>query len=176
MPSEYADLLIQLAATNAHPTVYQVTAELDDGTVFSGPTSPLDEAALNAVAQDVVGYGQALRSFLFAGELAQVWPAARARASALFAGRLRVRLRIEPSAATLQRLAWEKLIPDGASGTIPWSTSARTPFSRYLPLARAEAPPVGERPLRVLVAMASPSDLAPEFVQLDTDAEVNNVR
>ena len=175
MPSEYADLLIQLAATDVHPNVYRVTAELDDGTVFSGLTLPLDEAAFNRMAQDVVGYGQALRAFLFAGELAAVWPAAKAHAAAQFADRLRVRLRIEPAAAALQRLAWEKLIPDGASATIPWSTRVSTPFSRYLTLARAEEPPVGERPLRVLVALASPTDLAPAFVQLDTDAEIRNV-
>ena len=176
MSNDYADLLIQLAASEAADNVFQVTAQFDDGSVHNGLTAQLDEAALNRGAQDVVVYGRALRDFLFHGELANLWSIAKSRADATCEGRLRIRLRIEQNAAGLQRLAWEKLIPAGGDATIAWSNRASTPFSRYIPLALAEDAPVRERPLRVLVAMASPADLAPEFVQLDTDVEVNNVR
>ena len=71
------------------------------------------------------------------------------------APRRRIRLRIDPDAPELHSLPWELLQEDGV-----WlSASAHTPFSRYLPGASPYGGGVEERPLRVLVAIANPSDL-----------------
>src|SRR6185436_10430580 len=70
----------------------------------------------------------------------------------------RVRLRIDP--AELQPLPWE-LLP-AAPGRPPLSLAAdqNTPFSRYLPSRARQGRLISERPLRALVAIASPDDLA----------------
>src|SRR6266545_6733337 len=69
----------------------------------------------------------------------------------------RVQLRIDP--AELQPLPWE-LLP-AAPGRPPSSLAAdqNTPFSRYFPSRAGQGRLISERPLRALVAIASPDDL-----------------
>ena len=82
----------------------------------------------------------------------------------------RVRLRIDP--VELRPLPWE-LLPS-APGRLPLSLAAdqNTPFSRYLPGRARHGRLISERPLRALVAIASPDDLADYLLPaLDLAAE-----
>jgi hypothetical protein len=82
----------------------------------------------------------------------------------------RVRLRIDP--AELRPLPWE-LLPS-SPGRPPSSLAAdqNTPFSRYLPGRARQGRLISERPLRALVAIAGPDDLADYLLPaLDLAAE-----
>jgi hypothetical protein len=99
--------------------------------------------------------GQRLFEALFhAREVYAAWSEARGRTE-----RRRVRLRIDPAAAELHALPWE-LIREGRT----WlAADARTPFSRYLPVAFAWGRPITTRPVRVLVALSNPTDIATHY-------------
>lgn len=74
--------------------------------------------------------------------------------------RRRVRLRIDNDAPELHAIPWE-LLRDPAEGATPSPLAADvdTPFSRFLAVRQPDRPPVEERPIRILAAVASPSDL-----------------
>ena len=93
-------------------------------------------------------------TFLADPALRSAWAEARARAP-----RRRIRLRIDPTAAELHALPWEVL----QDGPAMLSAQADTPFSRYLPIALPWSGAVEERPIRVLVVIANPDDLATEY-------------
>lgn len=101
---------------------------------------------------DAATDGRQLFDGLFhAREVYAAWAEARGRSE-----RRRVRLRIDPAAAALHALPWELLREDRA-----WlAADARTPFSRYLPVAFDWGAPVSSRPVRVLVAISNPADIA----------------
>jgi formylglycine-generating enzyme required for sulfatase activity len=68
----------------------------------------------------------------------------------------RLRLRIDGDAPELHALPWE-LLHDRAGFL---AAGSDTPFSRYLAISQELAEPLAQRPVRVLVAIASPSNLA----------------
>jgi hypothetical protein len=73
-------------------------------------------------------------------------------------GRLRLRLRLDPP--ELHALPWERLLHPHKGEWHRTTVAPNTPFSRYIPVQRFEAPrPLTERPLRLLAIIASPSDL-----------------
>jgi hypothetical protein len=88
----------------------------------------------------------------------------------------RVRLRIDASAPELHPLPWELLRETGPGldglGRDLAATTA-TPFSRYLAGKWQPGTPILKRPVKILVAMANPQDLAEEFdlAPLDTETE-----
>lgn len=73
----------------------------------------------------------------------------------------RVRLRIDAGAPELHAVPWE-LLRDGGNGSPPQDLAAAsaTPFSRYLAGRWQPGSPILKRPIRVLVAVASPANLA----------------
>lgn len=98
--------------------------------------------------------GERLSGLLFADPcLREAWAETRGSSP-----RRRVRLRIDP--VELGPLPWE-LLPS-APGKPPLSLAAdqNTPFSRYLPSPARQGRLISERPLRALVAIAGPDDLA----------------
>ena len=99
--------------------------------------------------------GRQLFDGLFhAREVYAAWAEARGRSE-----RRRVRLRIDPAAAALHALPWELLREDRR-----WlAADARTPFSRYLPVACNWGKPIPARPVRVLVAISNPTDITARY-------------
>lgn len=76
------------------------------------------------------------------------------------APRRRIRLRIEDDAPELHALPWEALRDGSPTATAREPAFDRdTPFSRSVAIAWDLLPAVSERPLRVLSAVAAPSDL-----------------
>ncbi len=101
---------------------------------------------------DPASAGQKLLAALLSDDcLRRAWEQARGQAP-----QRRIRLRIDPAAAELHALPWELLAEDAAL----LAAHADTPFSRYLPIALPWGGAVEERPIRVLVAISNPADLA----------------
>lgn len=83
----------------------------------------------------------------------------------------RVRLRIDPGAPELHAIPWELLREPGEPPRL-LAAAADTPFSRYLAGPWRPGAPVLGRPVRLLLAVASPADLADYGVApLDVAAE-----
>ncbi len=109
--------------------------------------------------------GESLFAWLF-GEitLAKAWAEARGLHS-----QRRIRLRIDEGAPELHALPWETL-RDPESGDLAAMKS--TPFSRYLAGPWMPGNPILKRPIRVLVAIANPVNLADSGLQaIDGDRE-----
>ena len=72
----------------------------------------------------------------------------------------RIRLRIDATAPELHALPWE-LLQDFGDGSAPQALAAMeaTPFSRYLAGQWIPGSPVLKRPVRILVAIANPTNL-----------------
>src|SRR5215211_3673837 len=151
---------------------YVVEATLEDGGSFTGGRLALDRAALLAAQLDADAYGRLLTDALLDGPIARAYDQAAACAETLTGGRLRVRLRIDASAAELHALAWERLRHRFRGRDIPMATSALTPFSRYVGLESAETVPLAERPVRLLVAVANPADATPSLAPIDVTREI----
>ena len=117
---------------------------------------------------------------LFNGALAvafqQAWAAANAR------GRiLRVRLALDAKAPLLHAIPWELLYFDASGGSSPphpLATDPQIAFSRYIESDTFnEGQPTAERPIRMLLGIASPKDLAQwQLASLDRAAEERDFR
>ncbi len=84
----------------------------------------------------------------------------------------RLRLRIDDSAPELHALPWELLCDDHSGVREDLAADAETPFSRYLAGKTPPGAAVLERPIRMLVAIADPSDLGDYgLAALDVEAE-----
>jgi hypothetical protein len=118
--------------------------------------------------------GNQLFSWLFSDDILKTaW--ARARGEQTFR---RIRLRIDATAPELHTIPWE-LLRDPGSADIPQDITAAeaTPFSRYLAGQWVPGSPILKRPIRMLVAIASPSDLSEQGLPaLDGDTEWNCLR
>jgi hypothetical protein len=134
----------------------------------------LDFASLDQASYDLDRYSQLLTEGLFADErsraaLGQVQAASGETP-------VRVRLRIDPSAAELHRLRWETL-RDPQTGS-PLCTSERILFSRYLSSDdwRPVSPvPISE--LRTLAVVANPSNLPGyKLAPVDVEGELGRIR
>jgi hypothetical protein len=84
----------------------------------------------------------------------------------------RVRLRIDAEAPELHDIPWE-LLRDPGEGGVPLDITAAeaTPFSRYLAGEWMPGSPILKRPIRMLVAIANPTDLVTQDLAIDGDAE-----
>ncbi|NTU81204.1 MAG: CHAT domain-containing protein [Chloroflexales bacterium] len=133
-----------------------------------------DHELLISLSNDPARYGQALSAMLFADPalreaLSEAHTAAqRAQTS------LRLRLSIATNAAELHALRWETLCDPDSPQDALLTTGQQLLFSRYLvsPDWRPVRPRV-EGPMRALVAVASPADLATFALDpFDVSAEI----
>ncbi len=176
MSTDHTELTLRIRDWHPAGGYYPVEAELEeDGSRYENGQLRLDQAALLAQALNAEAYGVALFNALFTGPIRTAYDVATGRASAT-AGRLRVRLWIDPGAAELHALPWERLYrPSGAVMT-PLTTADLTPFSRYTSLPVPEPAPVGERPLKLLAAIANPTGLPGNLPPANLEVEVQALR
>ena len=160
MNEPFADLLIRIRAWDAAAGAYPVEAELDDGSAFQGGKLRLDMDRLRAVELDTAAYGEELFYALFDGPIRRAYDKATGRAEATTESRLRVRLWIDQEAAELHALPWERLYHTSRGVEVALASSALTPFSRYTGLEIPEPAPFTGQPIRLLVTIANPTDLA----------------
>jgi len=105
--------------------------------------------------------GQALFNWLFSDENSRfAWQSLHNELH------LKLRLRIDKNAPELYAVPWELLYNQTFL-----AADARTPFSRYLALPTPSGAAIHPEPLRLLVAVASPSNLSDTFVSIDVKAE-----
>ena len=72
----------------------------------------------------------------------------------------RLRLRLDAAAPELHTVPWELLRDPGGDTVQDIGASAATPFSRYLAGQWQPGSPILKRPIRILVAVANPANLA----------------
>lgn len=140
-----------------------------------GRPVPLEPAALIAASADPEAYGRLLTAQLFADqELRDAWQRARTLPDA--AGLpLRLRLGLDPRAEELHALLWETLCEPGSAR--PIALGERVRLSRYLGAADTADIPAEAPPPAVVVAVASPSDLAAYgLAPVDAPAEIAPIR
>jgi hypothetical protein len=76
----------------------------------------------------------------------------------------RLRLRIDAAAPELHAIPWELLRDPGDGGvSLDLAASAATPFSRYLAGRWQPGSPVLTRPIKILVAVANPTNLTTDY-------------
>lgn len=117
--------------------------------------------ALGGEGEDTVELGLQMRQLLFPGEIWSKFLECRTAVNQADKG-LRIRLRIDQP--ELSKLPWEYCY-DESFGFL--AHSRQTPLVRYLAGSAATPAPAVTYPIRILVAMAGPADLAP----LDLGAE-----
>ncbi len=160
MDEPFTDLLIHIRPWNESAGAYPVEAALDGGGAFQDGRLRLNWERLRAAELDAAAYGAELFYALFDGPIRRAYDKATGRAEAASEGRLRVRLWIDPEAAELHALPWERLYHTSRGVETALASSALTPFSRYTGLEIPEPAPFDQRPLRLLVVVADPTDLA----------------
>jgi formylglycine-generating enzyme required for sulfatase activity len=154
----YADLEIRILKQEAagYPVELELTLEGSQRQQFQGGYLHRDILSWQpslSPAKD----GEQLFERLFAGDqLKQAWAQIRGQSE-----RRRVRLRMDDTAPELHVIPWECL-RDTSPGYSPKSlaASADTPFSRYIAGQWPAGEPIVDRPLKVLVAIANPDNLA----------------
>ena len=154
---DYTDLLIKIRKPARRGKRYPVSLEIPGWRVFPEARMTLDQDALEALRMDPELYGQSLGKALFKGAAGKGYGETLAVCQGRGTG-LRVRLLLEPE--ELQGLHWERAYHHLDGEWHPLGSTAVTPFSRYVPSQQWERPqPITERPLSVLVVIASPVDL-----------------
>lgn len=162
----HADLEIRLFAKSANGYPVEVTLDshlrYQRGHLAAGflPWTP---------SGDLTADGLALFAWLVSDKaVADAWADSRARRA-----QRRIRLVIDNDAPELHALPWE-LLAEQRPEQIPLalSTGAATPLSRYFAGTWQPGRPVISRPIRVLVAIASPASLADlKLAEFDRDRE-----
>ncbi len=150
----YADLEIRILEKQADG--YPLEMTLDRAREF--PRGFLDPGFLPwAPSASPAGDGERLFRWLFASEqIRSAWTEVRGGQP-----QRRIRLRIDAGAPELHDLPWE-LLRDPGDGAPPenLAATAATPFSRYLAGKWRPGSPILKRPIKILVAIASPANLA----------------
>jgi hypothetical protein len=151
--STYADLEVRIRERQEEG--YPVEMTLNSEQEFSpGHLSPdlLPWVSSGSPSED----GERLFERLFADDaLKTAWAEVRGQNS-----QRRIRLRISPTAPELHTLPWELLRdPGDGSAAQDLAATSATPFSRYLAGRWQPGSPILKRPIRVLVAIASPENL-----------------
>jgi hypothetical protein len=173
MDETYREILIEIFARDEDRSIYPVRATLDDGSHFSdGALHPDLLEELMVLSLDLEEYGLHLFRALFAGPMREVYELVIGRAEE--AGRpVRFRLWIDDDAPELHALHWERMYHLRKGHPVPLLTSTLTPFSRYVKSPFPSPPPVTERPIRILFAVASPAELDNfGLMPLDLEEEV----
>lgn len=166
--SSYAEIEIRILAK--HAAGYPVEMTLDDEQEF--PPGVLDPGLLPwAASTSPADDGQRLFRWLFADpKLLAAWAEARGQNA-----QRRIRLRIDADAPELHALPWELLLDSSdAQAVQSLAAASATPFSRYLAGRWQPGNPILQRPIKVLVAIASPDPKALEpygLAKVDVAAE-----
>jgi tetratricopeptide (TPR) repeat protein len=153
LPAEYADLEIRIL--ERRPEGYPVELVLDGELKFPHGYLAPDVLPWAPTANSVQD-GERLFRLLFADErLRAAWAKIRGQTP-----RRRVRLRIDETARDLHAIPWELLreVGRGVPAQV-LAASEATPFSRDLAGERRPVAPIAERPVKLLVAIASPDNL-----------------
>lgn len=154
------------------PEHYQISAEASDGSKTQNviqirlPQESTFTSALQKLRSlfidepSLIQLGDHLRQFLFPPEVAELYTQVKARHD-----KVRLRLKIRGESLALHQIPWE-YCRDGRSY---FATSKDTPLVRYLPVNLPESSLNAPKPLRVLVALASPSDMTKLDIQGEAD-------
>ena len=155
----YQPVDIRIFKASGEEKAYPIELHIPNGPDFEGGNLHLPLERLRALEVDSEGYGKALGEAFFAKEALED---AYQETQAFFQGktcRPRVRLRIDP--AELAPIRWERLYHPVSGEWQPLSATVDTLLSRYVPARSWEQPlPLEVRPLRLLLVLASPKDLA----------------
>lgn len=165
-PNRYTDLEIRISPHSSDG--YAVELTVNSEREFAACSST-DSLLPWRASDDNVADGKRLFDWLFADStLLQAWAEIRGNHP-----HRRLRLRIDPGAAELHTIPWELLreaYDDAAAHDV--AGASETPFSRYLAGRWVPGYPVLQRPLRILVAIANPTDTVEYGLQpLDVEAE-----
>ena len=176
MEEHYADILIRIHAYDAKARGYPVEATLSDGSEFSGEALKLARVApkLRKAELDPVAYGLLLFEALFTGKIRRAYDKISGMAEAESGGRVRVRLQIDPGAAELHALPWERIYHPLGDQRVALAATGLTPFSRYTALGIPEPERVMAWPLRLLFAVANPAGMP--FPTIDVESEVETLQ
>ena len=115
-------------------------------------------------------YGMELYDAIFSGSVGRTYQRLVGQAEA--GGVVQVQLVIHPAAAELHVLPWERMFHIFGDTEAPLATSAQTPFSRFLVTGTGDQPPVPDRILHLLVAIANPENLPQGLAEIDVAGEV----
>ncbi|WP_428261619.1 CHAT domain-containing protein [Haliangium sp.] len=175
---EFIDLEIRVGALVADQAGYPVSLRGEPVGECQGLMSPPDPEQLAAAALrvDTAETGRLLYEALFPDRIRSGCTAALAvaRSDPERYGGVRVRLCISPDAPELHALPWERVYLDDGAGMHPLAADGRTPFSRTLAQATRVRSGLGERPVRMLFAVANPHGMSPEQ-ELDVSAELESL-
>jgi formylglycine-generating enzyme required for sulfatase activity len=165
------NIVINIGARDAQRDAYAVQLQ-HEGKPLADIWARIDRQALledehKLSAHD---YGMELYNALFTGALGRAYD--RLIGQARSETNIRVQLVIHPDAPELHALPWERLFHVFGDEETPLATSARTPFSRFLVIGVGDQPPVQERPLRLLLAVANPTGLPDTCLPLEAAGEV----
>ncbi len=166
--SHHADLEVRILARRdaAYPVEMTLNSEQEYGP-GSLAAAELPWVPSHSPAAD----GERLFAWLFAdGELRAAWGEVRGQHP-----QRRIRLRIDPAAPELHAVPWELLRDVDGAAVQDLAAAEATPFSRYLAGKWQPGAAILKRPLRVLVAIANPSDLGArgmQPVEVGTDTEL----
>jgi hypothetical protein len=163
---DYADLEIRILKKDGsgYPVEITFNGDLEFPRGILSSELPILTAG-SASGQD----GETVFQWLFADDaLKTAWANARGQRP-----QRRIRLRIDDGAPELHQIPWE-LLRDIGEGGVPLDVAAleATPFSRYIAGSWVPGSPILKRPIRVLVAVASPAN--PQdfgLTPIDPDAE-----
>lgn len=112
--------------------------------------------------------GERLFNWLFADDaLKLAWAEVRGQQP-----QRRIRLRIDADVPELHAIPWELLRDTGGTTPQDMAATTATPFSRYLAGKWQPGSPILKRPIKILVAIANPDNLADfELAAIDIEAE-----
>lgn len=194
---EFADLQIRILEPVARPlpgnaqgpsaattdeAVYPVEISLNRALEFERGYMPVAAVTgWQSNAADRVGSGKALFQLLLGhATIRDAW----AQVKGMYPRR-RVRLRVDFAAPELNAIPWELMVEHAvahgqeeraseAARTKQLAAAADTPFLRYQADQHPLAPPLMDRPIRILVAIANPDNLADYgLAQVDPEQELD---
>jgi hypothetical protein len=159
IPPTYSDLEIRISR-DRDPLRHRVELALDNGQEFAGSfIVPPDLKPWDRHGESKDAYGEKLFNLLFSdATLKAGWNRIRGQS-----GLRRIRLRIDPGLAALHPIQWELLRDPDSRAPQEVSAATATPFSRYLPQDWQPGAAIRKRPIKVLVAVANPSDLTTKW-------------
>jgi hypothetical protein len=155
---DYTNVLITIGKADGDSQEYPVVMDVTNWRVFPPCRLSLPATLLEGMKDTPQAFGMTLGKVLFDDA---VLGKTYGETLAVCQGRgdgLRVRLRVE--AEDLQGIAWERIYQKIDGEWHPLGTTAVTPFSRSVnPQQWARPVPVIQRPLKLLLVIASPGDL-----------------
>ncbi len=170
-------LTAQIGERDPARQAYPVRVTLGDGSAASDwlslsamPPPPPSRSS----GADLAAYGVRLFERLFSGPLhglfRQAWILAQRDR-----GLLHLQLWIQSGDAELQAVPWELMhVSEGAGPPVPLAATPQVAFSRYVDSATPFGRPIERWPLRILVAIGAPNDLATRWggiAEVDYEAE-----